>query len=167
MIKYRARSLVKYLGGRRRPAASRSASATNLRMETFIRATGDGDGEAETAAADEVDYHNRLLLSDDADGDTWSSDDVSGLSGDDELFYAMDKASGEWVGKGEAASASGPHLHDRRKKTQQPSRLKSFVSKFRGRRGAAASAVKTTGSVNFDGSDVKLLASDSSDNEAI
>merc|ERR1719367_434803 len=108
MLKQRARSLSNIFSRRRRGEYTpRQHDATNssnsLKMETFIRHSGDGAGDTvdrNSPSLDENDakYHRRLLESssgsEEEDIEEWARREAAE---DDSFAYAINRQTGEWT----------------------------------------------------------------------
>ena len=180
MLKERARSLTRIFSRRRRgeyaPRQRISADSRNsLKMETFVRHSGDDSGDAVDRISPSLDeddarYHRRFLESSsgsEEDIGEWARREAAE---DDSSAYAINRQTGEW--------ARGTSVARRRQGNQQvsaPRRQRSFLGSLLSRMGsggdpAAASSSRSDkkafgASVNYDGSDVLLLAESDSDEE--
>ncbi len=156
MLKARARSFVDYFHKTEMRNKRKTASSTELRMETFLVSGNPGErgrprSKSETDSANSSLFHRRLLLSSSTDDDEYW-DDFASSSDDDEIF-ALDGRTGEWRGRGD--QYFGDVI---------PIKNKNIASSAFSRTKALFSRQKNKFSVNADPDDstVKLLALSSS-----
>jgi len=182
MLKERARSLTRIFSRRRRgeyaPRQRISADSRNsLKMETFVRHSGDDSGDAVDRISPSLDeddarYHRRFLESSsgsEEDIGEWARREAAEA---DSFAYAINRQTGEWAqGSGVARRRQGnPQVSAPPVRRQRPL-LGSLLSRVRsGGDSAAASSSRSDkkafgASVNNDGSDVLLLAESDSDEE--
>ena len=184
MLKERARSLTRIFSRRRRgeyaPRQRISADSRNsLKMETFVRHSGDDSGDAVDRISPSLDeddarYHRRFLESSsgsEEDIGEWAHREAAEA---DSFAYAINRQTGEWAqGSGVARRRQGnPQVSAPPVRRQRPL-LGSLLSRMRSGGGgdsAAASSSRSDknvfgASVNSDGSDVLLLAESDSDEE--
>ena len=183
MLKQRARSLSNIFSRRRRGKYNpRQRDVTNssnsLKMETFIRHSGDGAGDTvdrNSPSLDENDakYHRRFLESssgsEEEDIEEWARREAAEA---DSFAYTINRQTGEWTQGGSVARL--------RRSTEQVSSAARQQRPFLGpllarvRRGGEAAATSSTRSdkktfgdaaMNYDGSDVLLLGDSDSDEE--
>merc|ERR1719229_289147 len=187
MLKERARSLTRIFSRRRRgeyaPRQRISADSRNsLKMETFVRHSGDDSGDAVDGISPSLDeddarYHRRFLESSsgsEEDIGEWARGEAAEA---DSFAYAINRQTGEWAqGSGRAGVArrrqGNPQVSAPPPRRQRPF-LDSLLSRVRSGGGgdsAAASFSRSDkkafgASMKNDGSDVLLLAESDSDEE--
>ena len=185
MLKQRARSLTRIFSRRRTgeyaPRQRNSAnSRDSLKMETFVRHSGDdaatGDAVDRISPSldeNDVKYHRRFLESssdseeEEEDIGEWARREAAEA---DNSAYAINRQTGEW--------AQGTSVARRRQGNQQvgaPRRQRPFLGSLLSRMGSGGDSTAASlsrsdkkafgASVNYDGSDVLLLAESDSDEE--
>ena len=186
MLKQRARSLTRIFsrrrGGEYAPRHRNAADSKNsLKMETFVRHSGGDDaiGDAVDRISPSLDendarYHRRFLESssgseEEEDIGEWARREAAEA---DNFAYAINRQTGEWAQQGGSRSArrrqGNPQVSPLRR--QRRPLLGSLLSRMRssGDDGSSSRSDKRSlgaSSVNYDGSDVLLLAESDSDEE--
>jgi len=179
MLKQRARSLTRIFRRRRRgeyaPRQRDLANSGNsLKMETFVRHSGDlatGDAvDRISPSLDENDaeYHRRFLESssgsEEEDIGEWARREAA--SDADDFAYAINRQTGEWTQGTSVARQRQGNQQVSAPRRQRPF-LGSLLSRMRsgGDSAAGSSSRSDKKTVNYDGSDVLLLAESDSDEE--
>ena len=164
MLRSRARGFTERFGRKGRKGRPPS---TQLRMQTFlerdlseIREENEDDIDCGVQRRrGQVELHQSLLMSSDTDdGDLFSSDENDLGSSEEVSNYELNHESGEWIGMKQRTPTRTPKVM-----TAPVHSIRSFFSK---KKPSALYKPKST-SVNFDGSDVRLLTDSSSDEDSI